>query len=61
MGGRQAFGSCKHSAEVFRILDQEGVLYKCGAMPFDERKDWLRLTITPNMLNQTYTEKILTL
>ena len=48
--------------KMLEILDRENFAYKAGAsIPHDNRNNWLRLTIYPEILEQKFVNEILSM
>ena len=47
------------NADTIRIFDKHKVLVKFCSIPHDDRKNWCRLTIQPNITNQQFIKELL--
>jgi len=47
------------NADTIRIFDKHKVLVKFCSIPHDDRKNWCRLTIQPNITKQTFIKELL--
>ena len=47
------------NADTIRIFDKHKVLVKFCSIPHDDRKNWCRLTIQPNITKQKFIKELL--
>jgi len=51
----------KNIESVVDILEKSNTLFKCGTLPYQGDKQWLRLTVFPNISKTSYFQEILEL